>query len=1030
MYRRAFFEALEPRLTLTAPTLSAISDVTMTAGIPMYVALDGYDADGDTLSFSATSTNSALTGSVPTGNRFMRISVAGYGDMVFELFEDMAPNTTGRIIQLAESGFYAGVKFHRILKDFVIQGGDPTGTGSGGSTLGDIDDEFNANLRHSCAGILSMAKSTDDTNDSQFFITNAATPSLDFQHSVFGFLTEGDDVRKAIAAVDVTSNGSETSKPVTDVVMQSVTIFTDPDSGVLILKAASNFTGTTTVTVNVSDGHGGTAQQSFHVTVNAPSSSYDPAPYIAAIQPIHIKAGQQYTFGIPGVDANGSPIYYSSTITSSTSGLTTSTTQSTGQTTLVASSTAAGVYSLRLRVASSTSYLALADSYSYYHDTQMVPVYVSPAAPTLDLIAGSDSGTSDSDNITNLDNTAGKTLHFRVSGVVNGAVVKVYADGSSTPIGQGTASGTEVTIETNGTLDLTDGTHTFTATQELDNQTVSVGNTSDVVNLVSTASSGLAVTVDTTSPQFTSTPLASALQGVAYVYNAETNEEAAGNIRYSLTQTVTGMSINQLTGQITWTPTAGQAGTHDITIHATDLAGQTVDQTFQVTATAAATVQSVADQSLTEGQTLSLTVTATDTLLPLSYGLENAPSGATINATTGALSWTPSEAQGPGQFTITVAVTNSAGAVGRTSFAVTVAEQNTAPQLAAIADATIAEGQAFTFQAAVTDTDLPANTLTFSLANGAPAGATINAQTGVLSWTPSESQGGASYAITVLVSDGAGGTASQSFHVTVTEVDNAPVFNAIADQSVAVGQTLQLSLQATDPDLPNPQTVVYSLEAGAPQGVTINAETGALSWTIPESYAGTTVILTIRATEVAAPGQTALSSTQSVQVQIAESTKIVDRLWQTAGQRASDSGSSLAGLVDRTVVALQLPWLESLPVFDLPTTLSGNVSLESIFGHWIEAQGGGSGIVRPQPPSSDRIEVLHEASARGSASHWESGFGDVSFLEDQDVRWQQVSEAVDKILGLLGQETPSATSDAELAEADLAEVDLEPADLA
>src|SRR5690606_19222892 len=92
-----------------------------------------------------------------------------------------------------------GLKFHRVLNNFVIQGGDPLGNGTGGSTLGDFDDQFHLDLQHNRTGVLSYAKSADDTNDSQFFITEGPQRFLDFNHSVFGQLVEGETVRQGIS---------------------------------------------------------------------------------------------------------------------------------------------------------------------------------------------------------------------------------------------------------------------------------------------------------------------------------------------------------------------------------------------------------------------------------------------------------------------------------------------------------------------------------------------------------------------------------------------------------------------------------------------------------------------------------------------------------------------------------------------------------------------------------------------------------------------------------------------------------------
>ncbi|HUE77902.1 MAG TPA: peptidylprolyl isomerase [Longimicrobiales bacterium] len=142
-----------------------------------------------------------------------------YGPLKVELFQDRAPKTTANFIELAEKGFYDGVVFHRIIEDFMIQGGDPTGTGRGGPGH-TIDDEFHPELRHDEAGILSMANAGPNTGGSQFFITLAATSWLDGKHAVFGKVVEGMDVVRAIGAVE-TGPGD---RPKEEVRMEKVTI--------------------------------------------------------------------------------------------------------------------------------------------------------------------------------------------------------------------------------------------------------------------------------------------------------------------------------------------------------------------------------------------------------------------------------------------------------------------------------------------------------------------------------------------------------------------------------------------------------------------------------------------------------------------------------------------------------------------------------------------------------------------------------------------------------------------------------------
>ncbi len=140
------------------------------------------------------------------------------GAIAVELFDDDAPKTVGNFVKLAGDGFYDGVIFHRVIPDFMIQGGDPTGTGSGGPGY-QFEDEFN---QHKVIrGALAMANAGPNTNGSQFFIVTAdETPWLDGKHTVFGRVTDGMDVVDAISAVDRDAR----DKPYEDVVIERVEI--------------------------------------------------------------------------------------------------------------------------------------------------------------------------------------------------------------------------------------------------------------------------------------------------------------------------------------------------------------------------------------------------------------------------------------------------------------------------------------------------------------------------------------------------------------------------------------------------------------------------------------------------------------------------------------------------------------------------------------------------------------------------------------------------------------------------------------
>ena len=141
------------------------------------------------------------------------------GDFRIELFEQRAPKTTANFIKLAGDGFYDGLAFHRVIENFMIQGGCPEGTGRGGPGY-TIEDEFHPELTHDAAGVLSMANAGPNTGGSQFFITLAATDWLDGKHAVFGKVTDGMDVVERIGAVQ-TDDGD---RPLEDVTINTLSI--------------------------------------------------------------------------------------------------------------------------------------------------------------------------------------------------------------------------------------------------------------------------------------------------------------------------------------------------------------------------------------------------------------------------------------------------------------------------------------------------------------------------------------------------------------------------------------------------------------------------------------------------------------------------------------------------------------------------------------------------------------------------------------------------------------------------------------
>ena len=273
-------------------------------------------------------------------------------------------------------------------------------------------------------------------------------------------------------------------------------------------------------------------------------------------------------------------------------------------------------------------------------------------------------------------------------------------------------------------------------------------------------------------------------------------------------------------------------------------------------------LEPIGNQNVNEGVTLTFTATATDGNAPpeiLTFSLDaGAPSGASIDGNSGVFNWTPTEAQGPGVYTVTVRVTDN-GSPAQSDFetiTITVNEVNTAPALDVIGPQSVDELATLTFTATVTDTDAPPQTLTFSLDAGAPSGASIDGNSGVFSWTPTELQGPGVYTVTVRVTDDGSPTFddSETITLTVNDVNSAPVLGVIGPQSVDELATLTFTATVTDTDAP-PQTLTFSLDAGAPSGASIDGNSGVFNWTPTELQGPGAYTVTVRVTDDGSPAQ-------------------------------------------------------------------------------------------------------------------------------------------------------------------------------
>ncbi|MFC6616373.1 peptidylprolyl isomerase [Deinococcus radiophilus] len=156
---------------------------------------DGYQLSPELSSERQTQFSAApeLGQGTEPGKDYMAVFETSQGRIVLDLFQDDAPMTVNSFAYLLRNHFYDGIKFHRVIDQFMAQTGDPTGTGMGGPGYR-FEDEFGSDHRHDGPGVLSMANAGPGTNGSQFFITFTATPHLDGRHTVFGRVVEGLDV--------------------------------------------------------------------------------------------------------------------------------------------------------------------------------------------------------------------------------------------------------------------------------------------------------------------------------------------------------------------------------------------------------------------------------------------------------------------------------------------------------------------------------------------------------------------------------------------------------------------------------------------------------------------------------------------------------------------------------------------------------------------------------------------------------------------------------------------------------------------
>jgi hypothetical protein len=445
----------------------------------------------------------------------------------------------------------------------------------------------------------------------------------------------------------------------------------------------------------------------------------------------------------------------------------------------------------------------------------------------------------------------------------------------------GTAPLVTITVTDNGSGSLTDS-ETFTIT---------VGDTNDAPVLAAIGNQSINEGAT-----------------LSFIASATDADLPAQSLSYSLdaASLALGMTINSSTGTFSWTPSEAQGGTAPlVTITVTDDGSGSLSdsETFTITVgdiNDAPVLAAIGERSVNEGATLTFTASATDADLPsqtLTYSLDatSLGLGMSINSSTGIFSWTPTEAQGGTAPLVTITVTdNGSGNLSDSeTFSITVNDTNVAPVLAAIGNQSVNEGATLTFTASATDADVPANTLTYSLdATSLGLGMSINATSGVFSWTPSEAQGGTAPLVTITVTDNGSGslTDSETFSIAVNDTNVAPVLAAIGNQSINEGATLSFIASATDADVPA-NTLTYSLDAASlALGMSINATSGVFSWTPSEAQGGTAPLVTITVTD---NGSGNLTASETFSITVIEVNDAPTTSPVTLAPIAEDSGARM-----------------------------------------------------------------------------------------------------------------------------------------
>ncbi|MCG8313491.1 MAG: putative Ig domain-containing protein [Pseudomonadales bacterium] len=348
-------------------------------------------------------------------------------------------------------------------------------------------------------------------------------------------------------------------------------------------------------------------------------------------------------------------------------------------------------------------------------------------------------------------------------------------------------------------------------------------------------------------PTFTSAPVTEAVEGDLYTYDVDaTDPDRRDSVSFSLSVAPSGMTIDGVSGLIEWTPINAQVGQHVVTVQASDRQAAFSEQTFIITVAnvnQAPTITSTPVIEASENVAYVYNVQAIDPDLgdQLTFVLSSAPSGMTIDSLTGQINWTPDSSQ-VGSQSVQVIVSDTNGLTASQSFSIDVVEQNLPPSVTSspVTEGTV--GQGYQYDVDASDPNA-GDTVTYSLGTF-PEGMSIDPASGLISWTPTETDLGLQDVV-VVVSDIAGASSTQAFQINVNEQNLAPVFSTTSLPDATEDMGYSATVSATDPNAGD--VVTYAIVTG-PTGLMIDGVSGDINWLPLDGDVGVNS-LTVRATD-------------------------------------------------------------------------------------------------------------------------------------------------------------------------------------